>query len=80
MQPDGIGARLQFLTRLKVKYMSNITISKEYLQGLRKEYNKAVSNKADQFKYKGNDFVTGYAKYFLQYYEPKFNLNNPINN
>lgn len=52
----------------------NITVNKEYLQGLRKAYNKAVKDKADQFKYNDSDFVTNYAKYFLEYYEPKFGI------
>lgn len=55
--------------------MSNITISKEYLKGLRQAYNKAVKDKANQFKYKDSDFVTDYAKYFLLHWEPKFKNN-----
>lgn len=61
----------------------NITVNKEYLQGLRKAYNKAVKDGLTQFKYKDSDFVTGYAKYFLEYYEPKFGiiqLNNTDSN
>lgn len=46
------------------------------MQGLRKAYNKAVKEGKDQFKYNENDFVTGYAKYFLEYYEPKFGIIN----
>jgi len=52
----------------------NISVNKEYMQGLRKAYNKAVKEGKDQFKYNENDFVTGYAKYFLEYYEPKFGI------
>lgn len=59
--------------------MSHIIISKEYLKGLRQAYNKAVKDKADQFKYKDSDFVTGYAKYFLEYYEPIFKIIKPTN-
>lgn len=54
--------------------MTTITVTKEYLQGLRKEYDKAVADKKEQFNYKGSDFVTGYAKYFLQYWEPQFGI------
>lgn len=54
--------------------MNSITIDKKYMQGLRKAYNKAVKEGKGQFKYNGNDFVTGYAKYFLEYYEPKFGV------
>lgn len=52
----------------------NIEVNKEYLQGLRIAYNKATKEGADQFKYKGNDFVTAYAKYFLEYWEGRFNI------
>ena len=52
--------------------MNYITIDKEYLKGLKIAYNKAVNEGQTEFKYKEKDFVTGYAKYFLEYYEPKF--------
>lgn len=52
----------------------NIKVNKEYMQGLRKAYNKAVKEGLTQFKYKDSDFVTIYAKYFLEYYEPKFGI------
>lgn len=49
------------------------------MQGLRKAYNKAVKEGKDQFKFKDADFVTGYAKYFLEYYEPKFGIQQVTN-
>lgn len=57
----------------------NISVNKDYMQGLRKAYNKAVKEGKDQFKFKDADFVTGYAKYFLEYYEPKFGIQQVTN-
>jgi len=39
---------------------------------LRKEYDKAARNGDKSFTFEGNDYMTDYAKYMLQYLEEKF--------
>lgn len=56
--------------------MSNqtIEINKQFIVNLKKAYDEAVRDKVVQFTYEGHEFVTSYAKYFLQHYAPKFNV------
>jgi len=42
------------------------------LKKIRELYNLAVKYGQESFNYEGNEFLTSYAKYFLEYYEPKF--------
>lgn len=51
-----------------------ITIDKSFIKGMKKCYDDAVKQNATGFTYDGHEFVTAYAKYFLQYYGPKFGL------
>lgn len=39
------------------------------VSALRRAYIRARDNNADTFTLDGNEFVTGYAKYLLQYFE-----------
>ena len=54
--------------------VNEISINKQFIVGLKKAYDKAVTDKAESFIYDGHDFVTGYAKYFLEYYAPQFGV------
>ncbi len=54
--------------------MAVITVNKAFIIGLKKAYDKAVADKVDVFVYEGNEFVTNYAKYFLEYYAPQFEV------
>jgi hypothetical protein len=38
---------------------------------LRKAYNEAVTEKRSQFTFEGNEYVTGYAKYLLEYLDTR---------
>jgi len=51
-----------------------ITINKAFIVGLKEAYDKAVKEGKEQFVYDTHDFVTSYAKYFLEFYAPKFNV------
>lgn len=39
---------------------------------LRKAYSDAVEQKLDQFTFEGHEYVTGYAKYLLEYLDMQF--------
>lgn len=53
--------------------MSNtVTFTKKEFVGLKKAYELAVKQEAKSFTYDGNEYVTGYAKYLLEYLTPKF--------
>ena len=54
--------------------MNNIAISKKFVEGLIKAYDKAKREGAAEFTYNGHEFMTSYAKYFIEYYAPKFNI------
>ena len=48
------------------------------LERFRKEFQKAMQNKADTFVFDGHEFVVDYAKYLIQYLDrqltdPSFN-------
>lgn len=42
---------------------------KDYFKGLEVEYEKAREEKASSFVYRDRTFVTGYAKYLIQYHK-----------
>ena len=48
--------------------MNTININIDRLQ---KKYDDAVKNKIDVFKYDGNEILTSYAKYLLEYLKQK---------
>lgn len=41
------------------------------LERFKLAYNNAVKNNDEQFKFDGYDFLTGYAKYLIEYLEAK---------
>ena len=47
--------------------MTNIKFDKPMRDRLRRAYDAAVEAKADTFVFEGNVYVTGYAKYLLEY-------------
>ena len=52
---------------------SEILITEEFLSELRTTYNtKAIKEKQTQFTCCGLEFSSDYAKYLLEYWEPKF--------
>jgi hypothetical protein len=55
--------------------MASIEFSRADFQKFKKAYNEAVANGKDQFTFMGNEFVTGYAKYLIEYLEPKLGTN-----
>ena len=52
--------------------MSDVIFTPDLFRKLKKEYNKAVSLKAESFMFEGNELLVSYAKYLIQYLETKF--------
>jgi hypothetical protein len=49
-----------------------ITFDLAQAKRLKKAYDKAVANEVDQFEFEGLPWVTGYAKYLIEYLETQF--------
>ena len=56
---------------LKPKEMPSVTITHKDLKPLKAAYQKAVKEKKDFFLYNGQEVVTTYAKYLIEYLELK---------
>jgi hypothetical protein len=56
--------------------MSSVSIDEKGFILLKKEYKKAVSEGRKSFIFKGNEVLTSYAKYLIEYLEGKFNPSN----
>ena len=57
------------------KQITNImTINKVTYQKLKSEYDVAVKNKIEIFTFEGEELLTAYAKYLLQWLKPKFEI------
>lgn len=52
--------------------MDTINISFADFKQLKKLYKHAVYNKFDKFIFKDREVLTAYAKYMIEYLEPKF--------
>jgi hypothetical protein len=52
----------------------NIVVTKKFIEGLKKSYDAAVLKGLKQFTYNDHQFITAYAKYFVEYYAPIFNI------
>jgi hypothetical protein len=52
--------------------MVTLTWTKDKLKRFKKVYSKAVAENEESFFFEGNEFVTGYAKYLIEYLSPKF--------
>lgn len=51
--------------------VESIAFDKPMRERLRKAYVKAVDENAEQFTFEGNEYVTNYAKYLLEYLDMK---------
>lgn len=49
-----------------------ITWSEKTIKILRECYDKAIKEKKDKFDCRGAEFLTSYAGFLLEFYEPKF--------
>ena len=49
-----------------------VTWSPTDFKYFKRAYTNAVKGGNEQFKFHGNDFVTGYAKYLIQYLENEY--------
>lgn len=64
---------LYFCHQFNSNLMSNtITFNKVSYEQFKVEYNSAVENKREMFVFEGNDFLTAYAKYMIEYLKNKF--------
>ena len=53
----------------------NVKFTPELREKLRKAYNKAKADGLDQFSFDGNDYVTRFAGYLLEYLDMKMPAN-----
>ncbi len=54
--------------------METINITHAQFNELKKLYAKAVKDKAKSFEFLGNELLTDYAKYLIQYIETKYKI------
>ena len=53
--------------------MSNtISFDRESYKNFKTDYNSAVENNKEMFVFEGNEFLTSYAKYVVEYLTPMF--------
>lgn len=52
---------------------SMVTFTPEKLDLFKKAFVKAVGGEQDQFTFEGREYVTGYAKYVIEYLDGEFN-------
>lgn len=52
--------------------MKHIEFDKEKLKRLKHVYEKAIELQQDSFWFEGNEYLTSYAKYLIEYLETKF--------
>lgn len=53
--------------------MKMINFDRQKLRELKTRYNKAVKANKESFIYKGDEYLTSYAKYVIEYLESQFN-------
>jgi hypothetical protein len=46
---------------------TTISFNKESFKNFKKEYNSSVENNKEMFVFEGNEFLTSYAKYVVEY-------------
>lgn len=51
---------------------NTISFNKESFQNFKNQYETSVKNNEEMFVFDGNDFLTSYAKYVIEYLRPKF--------
>ena len=49
-----------------------VEFNAESFKKFRARYNEAIEKKEIQFTFEGNEYLTSYAKYVIEYLEPKF--------
>ena len=49
--------------------MTTISNQKDYLKNLKRHYDKAVKDGKESFIFMGNEVLTTFAKYQIEYYE-----------
>lgn len=52
--------------------MKNITFEKDKFIKLKKRYNKALKDGEESFLFMGDEYLTAYAKYLIEYLSTKF--------
>lgn len=52
--------------------MTNVTFDEEKLRRLKKAYDEAVKNQKDSFFFDGQEYLTSYAKYLIEFLTTKF--------
>ena len=52
--------------------MASINFDKNKYESLKMEYQKSVDNQVDIFVFEGQEILTAYAKYLLEYLSPIF--------
>lgn len=59
--------------------MKMINFDRQKLRELKTLYNKAVKENKESFMYNGDEYLTSYAKYVIEYLETRFNETKRIN-
>jgi len=49
-----------------------VEFNAENFKAFRKRYNEAIRDSENSFMFEGNEYLTSYAKYVIEYLEPKF--------
>ena len=52
--------------------MATLNVTCEVYEELKQAYLKAKKENLESFTYKGHEFLTSYAYYFLEYLKPRF--------
>lgn len=52
---------------------NNIIFTPEKFKRLKKEYNKAMKENKESFKFENSEILTAYAKYLIEYLTNQFN-------
>ena len=56
--------------------MKMINFDRQKLKELKTLYNKAVKESKESFTYNGDEYLTSYAKYMIEYLDSQFNNKN----
>lgn len=59
--------------------MKMINFDRQKLKELKNLYNKAVKGNKESFTYNGDEYLTSYAKYVIEYLETRFNETKKTN-
>ena len=51
---------------------TTVSFNELQYEGFKKEYENAVQNNIQMFIFEGNEYLTGYAKYLIEYLKLKF--------